>query len=286
MQASTDFQPYALHEPLSIKVPLLCDSPHSGMIYPGDFHAALAMPKLRQGEDTYVDELWQALPQFGATLLEANFPRTYIDPNRDETDIDAALFAPDKPWPHPLEPTVKTAIGYGLIWRKVRGDDIYQRYLTVAEVQKRLEDYYRPYHRALASQAAELYEQFGALWHLNLHSMPSNAYEGLGLPSKPLADFVLGDRDGSTSNEGFMACIEQFLLEEGFSVSRNDPYKGVALIERMGQPDKNRHSVQIEINRALYMNEVTFEKTTNFIPLQKSLSSLSKALSDYVQSQL
>lgn len=286
MQASTDFQPFALHEPLSSKVPLLCDSPHSGMIYPGDFNATLGMPKLRQGEDTYVDELWQALPQFGATLLEANFPRTYIDPNRDESDIDVALFAPDQSWPHALRPTVKTAIGYGLIWRKVRGDDIYSRFLTVAEVQKRLEDYYRPYHRALANQAAELYRQFGGLWHINLHSMPSNAYEGLGLPEKPLADFVLGDRDGSTCNEGFIHCIEQFLLEEGYSVARNDPYKGVALIERMGQPEKNKHSIQIEVNRALYMNEVTFEKTANFTKVQKSLTALSKAVSDYVRSQL
>ena len=286
MPVSTDFKPFVLHEPLSSTLPLLCDSPHSGIIYPADFNVALAMPLLRQGEDTYVDELWQALPQFGASLLEANFHRTYIDPNRDENDIDSALFASGEKWPHPLQPTVKTEIGYGLIWKKVRGAEIYNRALTVAEVQSRIENYYRPYHQALADRASALYEQFGALWHVNLHSMPSDAYVGLGLADKPLADFVLGDRDGTTCDEGFIACIEQFLLEEGYSVARNDPYKGVALIERMGQPAQNKHSIQVEINRTLYMNEITFEKNAGFVRLQRSLAGLSKAIADYVQSQL
>lgn len=286
MQTNTDFQPFALHEPLSASVPLLCDSPHSGIIYPADFQVSLAMPQLRRGEDTYVDELWQALPQFGATLLEANFPRTYIDPNRDESDLDLSLFCADQSWPHTVNPTAKTAIGYGLIWKQVRGQSIYSRCLTVAEVQNRIEKYYRPYHQILALKASEFYQQFGGLWHVNLHSMPSDAYLGLGLAEKPLADFVLGDRDGTTCDEGFISCIEQFLLEEGYSVARNDPYKGVALIERIGQPEKNKHSIQIEINRALYMNEDSFEKSPQFYAVQSSLSGLSKVLSDYVRSQL
>lgn len=286
MSAHTDFEPYVLHEPLSTRVPLLCDSPHSGIIYPADFKVALPMTQLRQGEDTYVDELWSSLPQFGATLLEANFPRTYVDPNRDETDIDLTLLGPNQTWPTPIQPTVKTELGLGLIWKKIRSENIYDRVLTQQEIQHRIERYYRPYHQALASQAQSLYKQFGGLWHLNLHSMPSDAYVGLGLAEKPLADFVLGDRDGTTSDEGFVACIEQFLREEGYSVARNDPYKGVALIERMGQPAQNKHSIQIEINRALYMNEITFEKTVQFVSLQKSLTALSKVLSDYVRSQL
>lgn len=286
MSAQHVFEPYALHVPLSTSVPLLCDSPHSGIVYPADFDVAIAMSQLRRGEDTYVDELWSSLPQFGATLLEANFPRTYIDPNRDESDIDVTLLGPNQTWPTPIEPTVKTELGFGLVWKKVRGVDIYDRVLTIEEIQHRIDHYYKPYHQALADQAKSLYEQFGGLWHINLHSMPSDAYVGLGLPEKELADFVLGDRDGTTSNEGFVACIEQFLREEGYSVARNDPYKGVALIERMGQPSQNKHSIQIEINRKLYMDEATFEKTAQFVSLQKSLTALSKVLSDYVRSQL
>lgn len=283
---TSDFQPYMLHEPLTAEVPLLCDSPHSGMSYPSDFNVVLPMMQLRQGEDTFVDELWKALPQYGATLLGANFPRTYIDPNRDEDDIDVELLCPDQAWPTPLNPTEKTRIGYGLIWRRVRGEPIYNRCLTVEEIQKRISTYYQPYHYALQQAAEDLYKRYGGLWHLNLHSMPADAYVGLGLPEKELADFVLGDKDGTTCSEEFIHIIEKYLLEEGYSVARNDPYKGVALIQRMGQPERNRHSLQIEIKRPLYMNEKTFEKNANFFTLQKSLSGLSKVVSDYVRSQL
>lgn len=283
---TSDFQPYMLHEPLTAEVPLLCDSPHSGMSYPSDFNVVLPMMQLRQGEDTFVDELWKALPQYGATLLGANFPRTYIDPNRDEDDIDVELLCPDQAWPTPLNPTEKTRIGYGLIWRRVRGEPIYNRCLTVEEIQKRISTYYQPYHHALQQAAEDLYKRYGGLWHLNLHSMPADAYVGLGLPEKELADFVLGDKDGTTCSEEFIHIIEKYLLEEGYSVARNDPYKGVALIQRMGQPERNRHSLQIEIKRPLYMNEKTFEKNANFFTLQKSLSGLSKVVSDYVRSQL
>ena len=286
MTTTTDFQPYLLHGPLTTEVPLLCDSPHSGMSYPADFNVVLAMSQLRQGEDTYVDELWKALPQYGATLLAANFPRTYIDPNRDVDDLDVQLLCPDQQWPHPLNPTEKTRIGYGLIWKSVRNQPIYNRCLTTEEIKKRIETYYKPYHQALAQHADTLYQRYGGLWHINLHSMPSSAYEGLGLAEKELADFVLGDRDGTTCSDAFITLVETFLRDEGYSVARNDPYKGVALIQRMGQPNKNKHSLQIEIKRPLYMNEVSFEKTTNFTHLQKSLSALSKEVSDYVRSQL
>lgn len=283
---TSDFQPYILHEPLTTEVPLLCDSPHSGMSYPSDFNVAIPMMQLRQGEDTFVDELWEALPQYGATLLSANFPRTYIDPNRDEDDIDIELLCPDQSWPTAINPTEKTRIGYGLIWRQVRGKPIYNRCLTIDEIQKRISTYYRPYHQILQQRAEELYRQYGGLWHLNLHSMPSDAYAGLGLPDKNLADFVLGDKDGTTCSEDFIRVIERYLLEEGFSVARNDPYKGVALIQRMGKPKQRRHSLQIEIKRPLYMNEETFEKTPQFYTLQKSLSGLAKVVSDYVRCQL
>ncbi len=283
---SMDIKPYFLRTPLGKELPLLCDSPHSGMTYPADFRPAMAMMDLRQGEDTFVDELWRALPQYGATLLAASFPRTYIDPNRDVNDIDSELLCAGERWPEPLQPTEKTRLGYGLVWRKVRGEPIYDRCLSVAQIEHRITNYYLPYHQTLALEAEKLYQRHGALWHMNLHSMPADAYAGLGLPEKELADFVLGDRDGSTCSPEFMDVIEAYLLGQGYTVARNDPYKGVALIQRMGRPEQGRHSIQIEIKRPLYMDCATREKNANFVRLQNSLTGLAKVVGDYVSDHI
>lgn len=282
--ASHDFPPYVLRNPTGEVLPFIGDSPHSGTIYPQDFITRLPTSILRSGEDTYVDELWSALPAVGATLLAANFPRIYIDPNREESDIDPDILA--EPWSTPLHPTEKSAIGHGLVWWQARGQNIYDEKLFVGEVENRILKYYRPYHEALARKTAELYEQFGALWHLNLHSMPSDAYEVLGLPTKALADFVLGDRQGTTCAPEFVAVVQEFLVSRGYSVAINDPYQGVALIERMGKPAQQKHSLQVEINRALYMDELSYEKTANFSHLQRDLADLSAHMADYVRDNI
>lgn len=283
--ADHDFPPYALTQPRADAIPLLCDSPHSGVMYPRDFKTRLPASVMRSGEDTYVDELWSSLPQYGAVLLAANFPRIYIDPNREESDIDPDIL--EEPWPSRLHPTEKSALGHGLVWWQTRGQDIYEHKLFVADVENRILKYYRPYHQALAEQSNALYERFGALWHLNLHSMPSDAYEALGITTdKRLADFVLGDRDGTTCEPGLIEVMEQFLRGRGYSVARNDPYKGVALIARMGRPDERRHSMQVEINRALYMDELNYNKSGGFNQLQADLNDLSAHMATYVRDQL
>lgn len=280
-----DFPPYVLRHPAGEVLPLLCDSPHSGVMYPSDFDSCLPASVLRSGGDTHVDELWSTLPSVGATLLTANFPRTYIDPNRDESDIDPDILL--EPWPTRLAPTEKSALGHGLIWRQTRGQDIYDRKMFVAEIESRIRKFHRPYHAALAEQAEALYERFGSLWHLNLHSMPSDAYEALGLSNdNVLADFVLGDRDGTTCEPEFIEAMQEFLLGRGYSVACNDPYKGVALIARMGQPSAGKHSLQVEINRAIYMDELSYEKTSNFKVLQKDLVDLSQHMASYVRDSL
>lgn len=281
--ADEDFEPYVLSMPTSTAIPLVCDSPHSGVIYPADFLSCLPASVLRSGEDTYVDELWQALPSVGATLLAANFPRTYIDPNRELDDIDPNILA--EPWTSELHPTEKSRLGHGLIWSSVRNQEMYDRKLWVAEVENRIGTYHQPYHAALNRQIENAYERFGGVWHLNLHSMPSNSYELLEIDTdKPLADFVLGDRDGTTCDPTLTGIIEDFLLERGYTVARNDPFKGVALIARIGRPEENRHSLQIEVNRALYMDEDSYEKSANFTTLQKDLAQLSLKVADFVKS--
>ncbi|HUG56948.1 MAG TPA: N-formylglutamate amidohydrolase [Candidimonas sp.] len=281
--ADEDFEPYVLSMPTSTAIPLVCDSPHSGVIYPADFLSCLPASVLRSGEDTYVEELWQALPSVGATLLAANFPRTYIDPNREIDDIDPNILA--EPWTSELHPTEKSRLGHGLIWSRARKQDIYDRKLWVAEVENRIGTYHQPYHAALSQQIESAYKHFGGVWHLNLHSMPSDSYEVLEIDTdKPLADFVLGDRDGTTCDPTLTGIIEDFLLERGYTVARNDPFKGVALIGRIGRPEENRHSLQIEVNRALYMDEDSYEKSANFIALQKDLALLSAKVADFVKS--
>jgi N-formylglutamate amidohydrolase len=270
----------------ALRLPLVCDSPHSGTHYPADLRAALPLHLLRQTEDTDIDALWAATPQLGGTLVAACFPRCYIDPNRDLSDLDPALL--EGKWPLPLSPGPKSKLGYGLIFSKVNDDTwIYNRPLSVHEVQQRIANYWQPYRDALDQEISSACQEFGGVWHLNLHSMPNNAYARLGLRSdKPLADFVLGDRDGSTCEPEFMQLIEDSLRCWGYSVARNDPYKGVALLAQIGQPALNRHSVQIEIRRPLYMNEATRERSEGFEPLRNHLSQMLRNVADYVRSRV
>jgi N-formylglutamate deformylase len=285
---ATPFAPYTLRLPEGTPIPLVCDSPHSGTKYPADFQPALPFELLRAGEDTDVHHLWQGLPAVGATLLAAEFPRTYIDPNRDIEDVDAAML--DAPWPGPVQPSEKTRLGIGLVWREAGPDGrkpIYDRLLSVAEVQHRIAAYHAPYHAAMREHIEGAYAKFGAVWHLNLHSMPANSYEGLQIESDhPLADFVLGDRDGTTTAPEFTAVVAQALRRRGFSVAINDPFKGVALIARLGRPAERRHSLQIELHRGLYMDERTRERNTGFAALQNALSDVAGEIAAYIKTQI
>lgn len=276
---------FTLQPPAVPAIALVCDSPHSGTHYPEDFATSVPLAILRGAEDTHVDALWADLPRHGATLIAADFPRSYIDPNRSLEDIDPTLL--DAPWPEELRPGQKSRIGSGLIWRTVNLDTpIYDRKLTVPEVLGRIERCYKPYHHALATAIEEAYSRFGSVWHLNLHSMPDNAYERLQLKGRgPLADFVLGDRDGTTCEPVFVEMVRSTLLSMGYTVAVNDPYKGVELLAQIGQPRRGRNSMQIEIRRPLYMDERTRERNSNFQNLKNDLSRLSDSIAQYVKSE-
>jgi len=271
---------FRLHAPEGAAIPLVCDSPHSGVQYPDDFGHAVPRALLRAAEDTHVEALWGDAPKLGATLVEALFPRSYLDLNRTLDDIDPNLLA--SRWPTPLNPSEKTRLGSGLMWRTVKNTPIYDRLLSVAEVQQRIARCYQPYHQALAAAVESTHQRFGAVWHLNLHSMPNNAYERLQIKSdKPLADFVLGDRDGTTCEPAFVALVEEHLRGCGYTVARNDPYKGVQLIARIGQPALQRHSMQIEIRRPIYMDEESRERNADFEVVRKDIAGLLRTMSAY-----
>ena len=262
-------------------LPIVVDSPHSGTWYPPDFGYSAPFELLRRGEDLYVDRLYEHAPQMGATLIAANFPRAYIDPNRLPADIDEALL--DAPWPGAVAAGPKTKLGIGLIWRLLGEVPVYQRKLSVAEVQQRIARCYAPYHAALDQAIEGAYRRFGAVWHLNVHSMPDDSYARLKLPEKPLADFVLGDLDGRTAGEPLMALIEGVLREHGYSVARNDPFKGVEIIARTGRPAERRHSLQIEVKRSCYADVERHVPNEGFPRVQRALDAMLAALAAHAR---
>jgi N-formylglutamate deformylase len=281
MSQNTAIPPVSVLRPAQGALPIVIDSPHSGTAYPADFGYSAPFELLRRGEDLYVDRLYAHAPAHGATFVAANFPRAYIDPNRLLADIDEALL--DAPWPGEVAAGPKTKLGIGLIWRLLGKVPVYQRKLTVAEVQARIERCYKPYHAALDQAIADAYSNFGAVWHLNVHSMPDDSYVRLGLPDKPLADFVLGDLDGRTAGEPLMALIEGVLREQGYSVARNDPFKGVEIIARNGRPAEMRHSLQIEIKRSCYADVERHQPNAGFERVQRALEAMLAALAVHVR---
>ncbi len=268
-------------EPAGPVVPVVLDSPHSGTAYPDDFAAAVTMEALRQSEDSYVDELYASGPRHGAVLIAARFPRAYIDANRSLLDIDTELL--DAPWPGPAMPSRKTQLGIGLVWRKLdTGAPIYDRRLTVAELRRRITEYHQPYQKAVKDAIDSVHSHFGAVWHINCHSMPalSSAISEEG-PGKPRADFVLGDRDGTTCDPAFTALVRDALADMGYDVKVNDPYKGVELVRAFSDPPAGRHSLQIEVNRRLYMDERTRERSAGFPRLARDIERLVKSVCAY-----
>ena len=266
--------PFSLILPKDTPAPLIVDSPHSGRDYPADFHNACGLPLLRQTEDFLVDELVAGATDAGASVLAANFPRCYIDANRAENDIDPAVLA--GPWPTPLAPSERTLQGLGLVRRMCKsGIPVYDAALPVAEVEKRIRDYYGPYHQALQDLITKTMTVFSECYLVDCHSMPDRASERGG-GSRP--DFVLGDRNGTGCDPSFTSHASQALQEMGYSVALNDPYKGVEIVQRYGQPQKGQHALQLEINRRLYMNEATLEKNKGFERLQRNLTKFFGAL--------
>ena len=258
--------------------PLVLDSPHSGVSYPADFNYSCDLATLRLAEDTHVEKLYDFAPALGVAWVEALFPRAYLDANRNTTEIDVSLL--DAPWPGPVEtdPVVmsKVRLGKGLIWRATDdGAPIYQRSLSVAEVQARIAACWNPYHAAVAQAIDSAHAQHGYSIHLNCHSMPAIASRfATGFPGLVHADFVVGDRDGSTADPRLSRRICDHLRSLGYSVEYNHPYKGVELVRRYGDPTRQRHSIQLEVNRGRYMDEATLELTTGFDALRSDLKSL------------
>lgn len=262
--------------------PLVLDSPHSGVHYPDDFGHACDLPALRQAEDTHVEKLYSFAPALGVAWIEAVFPRSYLDVNRNTTEIDVSML--DAAWPQPVETDpvalAKVRLGKGLLWRCTdEGVPIYQRQLSVAEARSRIERCWQPYHAAVAAAISAAHARHGYSIHLNCHSMPAvAASHATEYPGLVHADFVVGDRDGSSAAPALSRKVCEHLASLGYRVDYNHPYKGVELVRRHSDPAHHRHSIQLEVNRRLYMDERTLELHDGFGALQESLRSLLELL--------
>ena len=266
-------------DPHADAVPLVLDSPHSGAVYPEDFAYCCPLPVLRRAEDAYVDELYAAAPAHGATLIGALFPRSYIDPNRASDDLDPAILTGTLP--PILVPRPATRVG--LVRRHAQpGVPIYDRKLTPDDILARIERYHIPYHRVLDETCDRLHQEFGAVWHINCHSMPSHGTHR----EDRHGDFVLGDRDGTTCAADFTDFVARFLRGSGYDVRINEGYKGVEIVRRQGRPAEGRHSLQIEVDRSLYMDQRTLHRLPGFDRLRADLACLVEALAEYVRGRL
>jgi N-formylglutamate deformylase len=257
MAAESAPGPFRLDRPARQTVPFLFASPHSGRRYPASLleNTRLDPTTLRRSEDAFVDELFAGVVGLGAPLLAAQFPRAFLDVNRSSTELDAGMF--DAPLDLPVDaPSPRVTAGLGVIPRIVRdGAEIYRRKLDACEAGVRITQLYQPYHQMLATLMEEIHLRFGVAVLVDCHSMPS----ALSVP-----DIVLGDRYGASAAPALTQRAEAAFAREGFSVARNTPYAGGHTTVLHGRISAGFHALQIEVNRALYLDEDKIVKKASF----------------------
>lgn len=255
--------------------PVLFASPHSGRCYPQSFQnqSQLDPLALRASEDAWVDELFAAANDYGGLTLSAHFPRAMVDVNRDAAELDPSMYADHCP-PMAARKSARTLAGLGVIPRIVAaGVNIYGKPLAYAETVQRLQYLYTPYHAALAALLRVQKQRFGKALLIDCHSMPASSAQSC--PGGEV-DFVLGDGHGRTCSSALSARVEQGLIAMGYRVVRNTPYSGGYATLRYGSPPTGIEALQIEINRSLYMDERSMQKTQEFSRLQHDLRVLSR----------
>ncbi len=269
--------------PAGHAAPLVFASPHSGRAYPAAFVAAARLDpvQLRRSEDCYVDELFAAAPEHGATMVAATFPRAFCDANREPWELDPGMFEDTLPdWVNTA--SARVGAGLGTIARVVAsGEPIYRAKLSFAEVQARVAATWQPFHAALSAAVTGAQQRFGACLLVDCHSMPQAS-----MAPRHRADVVLGDAHGTTCAPALMRRVEEALAAEGLSVRRNDPYAGGYITRHYGRPRERVHALQIEVNRGIYMDEVTLERSPGFAALRSRLARLAAHLARHAAADL
>ena len=267
---------FEILRPIKWTSPVIFASPHSGRNYPKAFieSSRLKGLDLRRSEDAFVDEIFSSAPECGAPLIRAHFPRVYVDVNREPYELDPEMF--DGPLPRHVNTTsTKVAAGLGTIARVVAdGEEVYAKKLNFKDTENVIKSTYIPYHDALKDLLNQAHENFGCYLLIDCHSMPSIGGPMDRDPGYRRVDFILGDRFGTSCNGFVTDGVEDTLLNMNYSVIRNNPYAGGFSTANYGHPEKYQHSLQIEINRALYMNEYLINYNDGFERLKKNLKKL------------
>ena len=276
--------PFVIAAPAVQTAPLVFASPHSGRDYPADFLASARLDPvgLRRSEDSFVNELFEGAAEHGAPLLSATFPRAYCDPNREPWELDPAMFSDKLPgWVNTTSPRV--GAGLGTIARIVAsGEGIYRRKLSFSDAESRVRRCWFPYHEALTALIDATRARFGLCVLIDCHSMPS---QGVILNGRqPAPDIILGDAHGTSCAAEIVRYVESRLAGFGYLVRRNDPYAGGYVTRHYGRPREHTHALQIELSRALYMDEATYTKRPGFAPLQRNLTALAEGLAEMARS--
>jgi N-formylglutamate deformylase len=278
-----EYELFEVHEPVSQTIPFVYNSPHSGRIYPPEFIAQSRLEgiSIRRSEDHYVDELFGAAVDLGAPLLLANFPRAYLDVNREPYELDPRMFDGLLP-PYANINSLRVAGGLGTIPRIVAENmEIYARRLPVQEGLERVESVYKPYHSTLRRLIARTHVQFGFGVLIDCHSMPGNVRVA-GSNARP--DFIIGDRYGTSASAELSRTAIGILEEMGFAAIRNKPYAGGFITEHYGRPSRGLHALQIEVNRSLYVDEATLEKRADFDQVATAITLFMKRIAEHVES--
>jgi N-formylglutamate amidohydrolase len=271
---------HSVLRPKEQTIPVVFASPHSGDAYPEAFLAASRLDRLalRRSEDAFVDQLYAGVTAFGAPLLRAHFPRVYIDPNREPFEFDPGMFDGDLP-AIVNRSSPRIAAGLGTIARVVAsGEEVYAEKLSIAEALARVEQHYFPYHHTLQQLLDETYRRFGCYLLIDCHSMPSVGGPMDADPGSRRVDFVLGDCYGTSCAPAVTNRVDRVLAALGYSVTRNIPYAGGYTTRHYGRPRERRHALQIEVNRALYMDEMRIQPHDGMPTLIAHLKDLFAAL--------
>jgi N-formylglutamate deformylase len=263
-------QVFTLRAPEADETPVVVEVPHAGWGVPEDVADDVVVPHrtLVEDSDIYVDKLCEQAPSVGATYLAARVSRYVVDLNRGPHDVDRQT-VPDHPQPQGLQPR-------GVVWRlTARGRPALRRPLRYRELEARLAAYYTPYHQALREILDAKRTRFGYAVLLACHSMPSASRNRGG----SRADIVPGSRGRTSADAQVIDAVDRYFRQRGYDVRHDDPYRGGYTTQHYGRPQENVHAIQLELNRALYVDEATSEpKDGAFEALQRVITGLVEEL--------